>query len=186
MIAYGNNNGGKCVIESVRESTPVFADTVKSSGAPGFRSSPPIDAPRQRHAAIVIARNPAARISGTTTGPMHTATLVWLMTGTFTINPMTTTPGTSKNRTCRSGFTSNCTRCRSHSVWRSTYANPIAEQIGTTNFSLLNVSKNDRNTSGKLFARAARTHAAANSAMRTSTPRTTATTAIAMTTAASH
>ncbi len=96
--------------------TPVLALTVNSSGAPGLSSSPPTDAPSRSAAPTVTGENPAARISGTTTVPRHTAVLVWLMTGTFTTNPTSTTPGTISGRTRRIGRTSSRTRWRSQPV----------------------------------------------------------------------
>ena len=115
-----NTSGGRYSPACRIVETWVAAFTVSNSGAPGLSNSPPTDAPSSRHAPIVGIEYPAARISGTTTGPMHTAVLVWLITGMFTRKPTTTTPGTSSHRTRRSGFTSSSTRCRSQPVCRST------------------------------------------------------------------
>src|SRR5439155_5851215 len=95
--------GGRYSRAWVVVGTPVLASTAFSSGAPGLSNSPPTDAPSKRHAPMVGSEYPAARISGITTGPTHTAVLVWLMTGMLTTKPTATTPGTSRNRTRRSG-----------------------------------------------------------------------------------
>ncbi len=89
---------------------------VSSSGAPGLSSSPPTDVPSSSAAPIASGENPAARMIGTTTVPRQTAVLVWLMTGTFTRYPTSTTPGTIRNRTRRTGSTSTRTRWASQPV----------------------------------------------------------------------
>ena len=111
-----NTSGGRYLLACTVVETPVSLNTVSSSGAPGLSSSPPTDAPSNRHAPMVAIEYPAARISGTTTAPRHTAVLVWLTSGMFTRKPTATTPGTSSPRTERSGFTSRRTRCRSQPV----------------------------------------------------------------------
>src|SRR5262245_11516 len=67
------NTSGTRYSTSFRVSSFVSALTVSSSGAPGFRSSPPTEQPRRSVPPMAAGEYPAARISGTTTGPRQTA-----------------------------------------------------------------------------------------------------------------
>ena len=59
-------------------SSPVRAERVTISTAPGLFSSPPIEHPSRRTEPAVTGDIPAARIRGTSTGPSTAAAPVWL------------------------------------------------------------------------------------------------------------
>src|SRR6186997_1175839 len=119
------------------ESAPLNILIAVTSTAAGLSSSPPIDPPSSSTEPAVMREYPAASSSGISTGPTTETVLVWLTIAELTKNATAMPPGTSAQRTCRNGPMRRCTRCASQPVNLQTYANPIAEQIGTTEFGLL-------------------------------------------------